>query len=105
MELPFADWKYPRLSTRIWIAIFRLLWFAGYSRHCASFRTERKRVRSAADYLTILAKEQGSVMLVGHGILNRFIAGELLSADWRGPKTPGNTFWQYGTYIRNQSVP
>lgn len=106
MELPFTDWKYPRLSPCIWIMTFRLLWFLGYSKHCVSFRMERKRAKSAAEHLVALAREYDSIMFVGHGMLNRFIVRNLLTTGWVGPRSPGNTFfWQHGVYTRGQVSP
>jgi hypothetical protein len=37
-------------------------------------------------------------MLIGHGIINRLLAKKLRSSGWKGPKNPGNNYWEYAVY-------
>lgn len=96
-ELPFALWQFPRLPPIIWAAFFRLLWFFGYSRGSDSIRATQARAKEAANKLIVLA-ESGSVLLVGHGIMNRFIAKELIAMGWSGPRRHKDHYWSASVY-------
>ena len=56
------------------------------------------RAHYAAGRLVTLAKKNGSVFLVGHGIMTMLIAKQLLSMGWVGPKRPVNKYWQFSVY-------
>jgi len=96
--LPYADIKMPKLDPKIWAAIFRMLWFLGYSANGESLKEAKSRARRAALTLEGMAKDTGSVLLVGHGFMNKFIASVLLSNGWDGPSVPGRNYWEYGVY-------
>ena len=98
MSLPYANWNSLRLSPTIWVALFRLLWFLGYSSHCESYYSSKLRAITVAQRLKELAVEHGSVLLVGHGLLNHFLAKDLLSTGWQGPTNPGKHYWEFGVY-------
>ncbi len=90
--LPYALWRFPRLPAAGWAVFFRLLWFAGYSQNSESLLAARIRARSAARQLVALA-EQGPVLLMGHGIMNRLIAAELTGQGWSSPTQYSNRYW------------
>lgn len=98
MGLPYANWNSPRLSPTLWVAVFRILWFLGYSANSESFRSSRLRAKAGTEILEKTAMEQGSVLFVGHGLINHFIAKELLANGWQGPKSPGKQHWEFGVY-------
>jgi broad specificity phosphatase PhoE len=96
--LPIAEWNFPRLSVRIWVIVFRLSWFFGYARNSESLSEAKARSSKAADRLIEIAEEYQSVVFVGHGIINHFIANELRNRGWIGPKSPSRRNWEYGVY-------
>ena len=98
MAIPYANWKSPKLSLRAWYLLFRLFWLLGYSTNGESIRLARKRVTAASGKLRDIAKQRNSVLLVGHAIVNRFIAKELVATGWDGPKTPGEGYWEFAVY-------
>ena len=98
MGLPFASFPSPKLSPVIWAAIFRTLWFMGFSSNSESLREAKIRALHGAGRLREIAEADGSVLLVGHGFVNRFIAKELLSTGWKGPACPGKKYWEFGVY-------
>lgn len=98
MDLPYATWHLLRLPPAIWLALFRILWFFGFSPRCESYKAARNRAISGAQRLKDLATEHESVLLVGHGLINRFIAKELLSTGWHGPANPGKQYWGFSVY-------
>lgn len=96
-QLPFALWRFPRLSPFVWAAFFRLFWFFGYSRGSESMQATKIRAKTAALKLIALA-EQGPVLLVGHGIMNRLIAKELIALGWTGPAKHQSKYWGASVY-------
>lgn len=96
-QLPFALWRFPRLPPSMWVVFFRLLWLFGYSRGADSIRVTKIRAKSAAHKLIALA-ENGTVLLVGHGIMNHLIAKELNALGWAGPKKQESHFWGASVY-------
>ena len=96
--LPIAEWNFPRLSVRIWAIIFRLIWFFGYSNNSESLSEAKTRSVKATNKLIEIAGEYQSVVFVGHGIINHFIAKELRNRGWVGPKSPTKRYWEYGVY-------
>ena len=98
MGLPYPHWPSPKLPPNIWAALFRFLWFFGYSSHAESIRAAKRRAASGVDKLKELAYQNDSVLLVGHGFVNRYISKSLLSSSWHGPASPGKKYWEFGVY-------
>lgn len=96
-QLPFALWRFPRLSPFAWAAFFRLFWFFGYSQGSESIQVAKTRAKTAARKLISLS-ENGSVLLVGHGIMNRLIAKELIALGWAGPAKQQSKYWGTSVY-------
>lgn len=87
-----------RLPAQIWIILARLLWGLGYSPDSCSQADARELAKKAVDLLEQRSREAGSVVLVGHGITNLFIARELKRRGWHGSRTPNLEHWGYTTY-------
>jgi broad specificity phosphatase PhoE len=87
------------LAPRYWSVLARAAWFCGWSRGVESLREARDRAHHAADRLDELAREHGSVMLVGHGMMNRLISRALRRSGWRG-SAPGVAYWSVGALER-----
>lgn len=96
--LPYANWNSLRLSPYTWAVLFRILWSFGYSSNGESLRLSQLRARTGAQKLKQIAAEHGSVLFVGHGLINHFIAKELLSSGWQGPTSPGRKHWAFSVY-------
>lgn len=94
-QLPYALWHFPRLPPLAWAAFFRVLWFLGYAQGCDSIQATRIRAKAATLKLVTLA-EQGTVLLMGHGIMNRLIAQELVALGWAG--TTKSKYWSTSIY-------
>lgn len=97
-EAELQDIRIPllRLTPHTWSIVFRLFWFAGISNKAESIEPFKQRVSLAAAKLVQLAHEHDSILLIGHGIINRFLAKELLSNGWLGDEAPnGNKYWGY----------
>ena len=99
--LPYSNWNMPKLNPSVWAAIFRVLWFTGYNSNSESYSKARERAIKAAYKLESMADELDSVLLVGHGFMNNFIAKQLRSRNWSGPHNPGRKFWDFAVYEKN----
>ncbi len=98
VRMPYATWRSPRLPLEIWAVLFQLMWVLGYSANGESFSAGRKRARHCAERLAELAAEHGTVLFVGHGSLNWFIARWLKARGWSGPKKSPRRYWELGIY-------
>ncbi len=100
-ELPYADWRFFRLNPKIWLVVFRVLWFLGYYKNSESFKMFKLRAKRATKSLIDLSSEDKTVVLVGHGIMNSFIRKELLLVKYKEEKKLENNNWGYGVYVLN----
>jgi len=87
-----------KLPINIWIVLLRILWLCGFSKNGESITSAKQRGKLAAQELIKLAERNERVLLVGHGLINHFIAKELLDNDWIGPKRSGRNYWEYSIY-------
>ncbi|WP_286230405.1 histidine phosphatase family protein [Neobacillus mesonae] len=87
-----------KLSPASWAVMLRCLWFIGYSRQCESIARAKQRAKLAAEQLVKQAEDHHSVVLVGHGFFNRFIAKELKKMGWEGKRKSSAKHWHCTTY-------
>lgn len=98
-ELPVFRIPGLRLSPFYWAALFRILWLCGLSGEAECVNSAKKRAARAAEILVTAAKgSDGPVLLMGHGIINRFIAKELIASGWKEQTRPGKGYWGAGVY-------
>ena len=71
-----------QLPTLCWLALLRLLWLCGYAGQSESLKHARHRASTAAEKL-IEHSRRGTVLLLGHGIMNKMIARELRKRGWQ----------------------
>ena len=86
------------MSVGAWGLVLRCMSVIGFSRNGESLAMAKQRAQIAASALIDMAHEYQSVLLVGHGFVNYFIAQELLARNWVGPTKPGGGYWEYGVY-------
>lgn len=105
-ELPIVNVPLLKISPHTWSMIFRVFWFLGLSKNVESRKEITSRVKHACETLERLAEEHENIHLVGHGIMNRLIAKELLQRGWGGEKAPngkkyhGYSYWEYSVFIK-----
>lgn len=98
-HLPYADLGYPLMPSRFWRLTFRTAWFLGFANHSEPVAESRIRASEAADRLIELAETHGTVLLMGHKIMNALIATQLRRRGWRGPALPLlATYWGASRY-------
>lgn len=98
LDLPYGHWPTPALPPGLWAALFRGLWLLGYAQHAESHQAGKNRAQQGAERLQALAQKHGSVLLVGHGFLNRYLALALRRKGWHGPAQPGHRYWDASVY-------
>ena len=96
-QLPYGHWKLPRLSPFTWAFVLRLLWLCGYSPGVESVATAKGRACAGAQQLQSMASE-GTVLLLGHGLMNRMIAKQLAADGWTREKPSGSRYWSAQVY-------
>lgn len=99
-ELPHPNRLLVPLPWKLFLIIYRLLWFFGFSQNCAGKSMDRKRANNGSKYLTKLASENRLVLLVGHGVMNRLLCSELKNTGWQIDSTTGSSYWSYITLSR-----
>jgi broad specificity phosphatase PhoE len=106
-ELPVIQLPIIKLTPHDWSMVFRVFWFVGISKKVESLTSFKYRVSLAAEKLVHLATIHNSVLFIGHGIINRFLAKELILKGWTGKEAPndnkywGYKYWEYATYIKH----
>jgi len=98
MDMPHAAWRFPKLSVLAWSVIFRLAWALGYSAGVESFKAAKERARSCAEHLASLASAHGTVLFIGHGSLNWFVAKNLKSMGWSCTEKPPREYWEFSVF-------
>ncbi len=98
--LPYGPITFLKMPPKMWALFFRILGSLGYEKNGESIAAFKERSRRASDRLISLAREHGSVVFVGHGLINAFIARELLSAGWKGPGRMITPYWARAEYTK-----
>ena len=98
MDMPHATWRFPTLSLQAWVVLFRLAWALGYSANTESFKSSRTRARSCAEQLANLASTHSTVLFVGHGSLNWFVARYLKRMGWLSVDKSPRKYWEYSVF-------
>ena len=70
----------------------------GYSKNSESLQETKQRVKIATQKLLELSKDNDTILLVGHGVFNRFIRKELIRNQWNQTKKSGSKNWDYGIF-------
>jgi len=82
-----------RLHPDICVVLARAAWWLNWTRAAETIAGARERADHVTDQLCELAREHGSVLVVGHGIFNGLVAKCLRQRGWRGPRTLPRGYW------------
>lgn len=99
--MPMANSDRQAIRPRHWNALGRIAWMLGWSKGRESWPAARHRAKLAAARLAELARDHGSVLLVGHGLLNILIQRALRATEWSGGGWRSD-YWSYVTLIRDK---
>ncbi len=100
-SIPYFSNSSIKFPISVWIVVLRGLWFLGFSKNGESLFATKERAKKATQELIQMAEQFENILLVGHGFINHFIAKELLSQNWTGPKKPASEYWNYSVYQYN----
>lgn len=89
-----------RLSPGAWVVLARMAWWLNWCESDETIALTRQRAGRVADRLEALAGQYESVMAVGHGMFNRFVASQLLRRGWRGPRAWPRGYWAAAQFDR-----
>jgi len=103
-DLPCGFRSAARLRPDVWAVLARSAWFCGWSDGMESFAAARKRASQAAQLLLTRAAAHDAIAVVGHGMMNVFIARELRAQGWRGPRIPSRRHWSFGVYADGRTA-
>ncbi len=106
-ELPELYIPLIKMKPHTWSMVFRVFWYFGVSLNVESIKSFKLRASSAAKALIKYAEKHEDILLIGHGIINRFIAKELISYGWQidqvsnRNKKLGYEYWEYEKYNKD----
>lgn len=104
VEMPSHSANWLKLPLDTWLVFFRVAWLLGYSNKVESAECAKARAVEAADYLIKLEREYGDVVLIGHGLFNRYIIKRLSSIGYKASSTLPQRYWQAQTLFRQHST-
>jgi len=94
-DLPYFDGQHLKLSFMNWAIILRVLWFLGFSNNGEPIKQAKVRAKTSAAELVASTALHNTVLLLGHGIMNRLIAKELKSQGWQLSNKTGISYWSF----------
>ncbi len=84
-EMDIPRFKFPlKLKANNWLIISRLLWFFNVNAQVESFKQAKLRAKLAASKLVELTKTNDEVVVFSHGLINKYLAKELIKLGWSG---------------------
>ncbi|MEC5341105.1 hypothetical protein ABRZ24_00580 [Brenneria populi] len=97
-QLPLSNRSWLNLPPMAYAFLLRVLWFIGSSKNVESYCSAKIRSKSAAAKLINLAQKESTILLMGHGIMNRMIGSQLKKQGFRKEKIIGKSYWQVTVY-------
>lgn len=98
--LPVPSVRSPTLPVSMVLPLIRMAWLCGWHNDVESLTGARERAVNAAAVLAD-ASDRGPVILVGHGVQNRFIGRTLQQLGWSEQRASGShSYWSTRTYER-----
>ena len=94
-----------RLSPSLWVFLARAHQMLDRRDDEGGRAAVRARATDVAATLARLAGEHHSVVAIGHGWFNRFVARELRRQGWHGPRFVPSGYWSSVTYERQANRP
>ncbi len=92
-ERKALKWPNMKMPTKFWTTGSRILWLMGLNdKNIESFRQARKRAKFNAEILTIKASQEGMVILVAHGLHNKYVKKYLKKLGWKLVHNSGNDY-------------
>ncbi len=97
--LPRLHVPWLRMQAKHWCVFKRILWLLGCSKECESYRQACTRAQEASNLLIKQARQNGMVLLMGHGTMNRLISRCLRKSGWGRVSHGGDRYWGFGVHF------
>jgi broad specificity phosphatase PhoE len=94
-----------RLSPNLWVFIARAAQMLDRDDGEGGRAAVRARAAAVAGTLAQLAADHRTVVAIGHGWFNRFVARELRRQGWHGPRFVPSGYWSSVTYEHGPDRP
>ena len=92
-ERKAMKWPNMKMPIKFWTAGSRILWMMGLNdKNIESFRQAKKRAKSNAEILEKHANQKRMVILVAHGLHNKYLKKYLRKSDWKMVYNSGNDY-------------
>lgn len=91
--LPYCSIPWLCLPPNAWAILFRLMWFLGFSSNSESMSIFKQRAEECSRNLEEFVHEKESVLFVGHGFMNRFVAKSLRANGWCETIKGSGQYW------------
>jgi broad specificity phosphatase PhoE len=98
--VPYGFWKKTKLPLALWFAISQTVWSLGYSLNSEPVARARARAEKAAALLINAAKQNGTVLLVGHSVMNSMIFQALQRRKWKAARPFDGKFWGCNVLVK-----
>ena len=102
-EMPYANWRFPKMPKSAWPLVFRICQIVGYSPNAESYKEALERSKKCVSLLKSLSREHGSVLYIGHGALSWLMHKQIIGNGWVGPKKSVRKNWEYTVYKYNET--
>jgi len=90
------------LPIGLWLLIARVSWLLGITKGVESFKQAQKRLQTAVAFIEQKTRENGSFILVAHGLLNRSLIKKMAKKGWK--RSSGNHFNYLSIHILEKTV-
>lgn len=92
-ERKTLKWCNIKMPTKFWTAGSRILWLMGMNdKYIETFRDAKKRAKKNATGLTTRSETESIVIVVAHGLHNKYVKKYLRKADWKLVYDNGNGY-------------
>ena len=92
-----------RIHPGVWVVLARVGWWLNWCASEEPVDATRQRAGRAADRLCALAREHASIVVVGHGMFNRFVGRELMARGWCGPAIMPRAYWSAALFMSGRT--
>ncbi len=97
-EMPHTQGHLIRLPISFWVIYFRIGQLLGYSPNAESWTDIKARTLRCTDELIKQSKQYGSIVYIGHGLMNRGISNQLLKQGWNQEIKLNSGYWSTSVF-------
>ncbi len=99
IDLPSTNGTFLKLHAKTWLRLLRLMMLLRIGKKSQVLVDAKERAKCGAKYLVGVAKENNTVVLMGHGGMNWLLGKALLKSGWECVEQGGGSKnWGYKVY-------